>query len=56
MEYCDTHAQAPSEAPVVLALHGAPGNHTDFINVIEHLSERGVRVVAPNFPGTVALQ
>lgn len=38
-----------------LCLHGAPGSHRDFRHLIVHLTARNIRVVAPNFPGTLIL-
>lgn len=60
VEYADTkslitngHDYTSDEPhPVVLALHGAPGSHQDFAPIIKHLSKQGVRIIAPNFPGT----
>lgn len=39
--------------PVVLALHGAPGSHSDFAHLIKYFTMQGVRVIAPNFPGNL---
>lgn len=38
------------EAPVVCLLHGAPGHYKDFASLINYLTIKGIRVVAPNFP------
>lgn len=38
------------EAPTVCLLHGAPGHYEDFASLINSLTIRGIRVVAPNFP------
>ncbi|XP_074660492.1 uncharacterized protein LOC141912954 [Tubulanus polymorphus] len=37
--------------PTVLLLHGTPGSHRDFLPLISPLVDRGVRVIAVNFPG-----
>jgi len=37
-------------APVVCLLHGAPGHYKDFVHLINHLTSKGFRVIAPNFP------
>ena len=34
----------------VLMLHGTPGNHLHFSSLIKHLTDDGVRVIAPHFP------
>lgn len=38
------------KAPTVCLLHGAPGHYKDFASLINFLTVRGVRVIAPNFP------
>lgn len=43
-----------SQAPIALALHGAPGSYHDFALLIHHLTQQKVRVIAPNFPEYVA--
>lgn len=58
VDYIDTGLSLSEErlksAPVVLALHGAPGSYHDFSLLIKHLSLQNVRVIAPNFPEYVA--
>lgn len=44
-----------AQAPVVLAIHGAPGSYEDFDFIIEHFKTQNVRVIAPNFPGKYRL-
>lgn len=39
-----------SRAPIVCLLHGAPGHYKDYSSLINFLTLRGVRVIAPNFP------
>lgn len=39
-----------TNAPVVCLLHGAPGTYEDFASLIDYLTTRKVRVIAPNFP------
>lgn len=39
-----------AQAPIALALHGAPGSYHDFALLIHHLTQQNVRVIAPNFP------
>jgi len=36
--------------PVVCLLHGAPGSYEDFSSLINYLTSRSIRVIAPNFP------
>ena len=57
IEYADTLGTFDSDgneitivSPVVLCLHGAPGSHRDFNNLIKHLQQTGHRVIVPNFP------
>lgn len=38
------------DAPTVCLLHGAPGTYEDFASLIDYLTTRNVRVIAPNFP------
>jgi hypothetical protein len=58
VEYADTlnainNDNESDNSQVVLALHGAPGSHSDFAPIIEHMTDAGVRVIAPNFPGLI---
>lgn len=39
-----------SSPPTVCLLHGAPGSFKDYEHLIEYLTSKGVRVIAPNFP------
>ena len=56
VEYVDTKEFTNNDkAPVVLALHGSPGSHKDFHPLINHLASKGVRLIAPNFPGKILL-
>lgn len=51
-QYFDNVIYVGQSAPVkVLMLPGVPGNFTHFAHIIEHLTNQGVRVVAPSFPG-----
>ncbi|KAI1304145.1 hypothetical protein HDE_01979 [Halotydeus destructor] len=51
-EYYDNAVHVgTSTDKTVLMLHGAPGNYQHFSSLISHLTKRGVRVIAPNFPG-----
>ncbi|RWS26338.1 DUF1057 domain containing protein-like protein [Leptotrombidium deliense] len=52
VEYVDTKDISGDEKPLatVLCLHGAPGSHRDFAALIKHLTNKRVRVIAPNFP------
>lgn len=34
----------------VCLLHGAPGHYKDYASLINYLTHRGIRVIAPNFP------
>ena len=54
VEYADNLSDINCENPkVMVCLHGAPGSHSDFTAIIEHMTLAGVRVIAPNFPGLV---
>ncbi|XP_071104437.1 uncharacterized protein [Haliotis cracherodii] len=46
----DTHRGA-TDKPIVFGVHGLPGQGDDFEPLISQLHKRGVRVVAPTFPG-----
>ena len=53
VEDVDTHVDRNSkkeDVPTILAVHGAPGTHRDFAQLIEHFAAKGVRVIAPTFP------
>jgi len=53
VDYVDTNQNEYNhKQPLVLALHGVPGSHQDFGPLIKHLYPKGVRVIAPNFPGS----
>ena len=49
MTYLDTKPGA-SNVPTILAAHGAPGTYNDYSELIEKLSGKGYRVIAPNLP------
>ena len=49
VKYLDTNPST-SNIPTILAVHGAPGNYSDFQDLIEKLHGKGYRVIAPNFP------
>lgn len=54
VEYVDTLTAIgghSSDHKVMLCLHGAPGSHSDFAAIIDHMLRLSVRVIAPNFPG-----
>jgi len=40
-----------SEGAVCLALHGAPGSVYDMLHLAPSLTEAGIRLVIPEFPG-----
>ncbi|XP_076115146.1 uncharacterized protein LOC143082978 [Mytilus galloprovincialis] len=44
------HDASPSD-PVVLALHGMPGDGGDFHNLSLQLAQHGMKCIAPDFPG-----
>ncbi|XP_063401042.1 uncharacterized protein LOC134685314 isoform X1 [Mytilus trossulus] len=44
------HDASPSD-PVVLALHGMPGDGGDFHNLSLQLAQHGINCIAPDFPG-----
>lgn len=50
VEYADS-AAGIKNVPVIVALHGHPGSHQDFKEVIQYFSLRNCRVIVPNFPG-----
>ncbi|GFU18593.1 uncharacterized protein NPIL_372641 [Nephila pilipes] len=39
----------------VMCIHGIPGNYGVFSHLIKALADNGVRVIVPNFPGTLFL-
>ena len=47
----DTHP-GDTERTTVVGLHGNPGWAVDFEPLIQHLTERNIRFIAPTFPGT----
>ena len=57
VEYADTIERCPQPdlAPIILALHGAPGTHEDYRPFIEHYAKRNVRIIVPNFPGKLSI-
>ena len=58
VEYADTLSAIKDRQnghKVMLCLHGAPGHHSDFAAIIDHMLRSGVRVIAPNFPGITQL-
>lgn len=50
VKFIDTRKSVHKEAPVLLAIHGAPGTFNDFNALIGHFSNLNVRVISPNFP------
>lgn len=58
VDYVDTglalDEQVRQNAPIVLALHGAPGSYYDYSLLIRHLFDQNIRVIVPNFPEYVA--
>lgn len=55
VKYIDTANQLSeaqrSQMPTVLAAHGSPGSHEDWLGLVQPLVEKGFRLVIPNFPG-----
>ena len=53
VKYLDTGSGPidTSQTPTIVALHGGPGSHVDFLPIIEKLVNQGVRFICPNFPG-----
>ena len=49
MTYLDTKPDA-SNVPIILAAHGSPGTYNNYSELIEKLSGKGYRVIAPNLP------
>lgn len=58
IEYYDSNGAlepAPgTRPPVVCMLHGAPGHYTDYSSLIDYLTKKNIRVIAPNFPDYTA--
>ena len=50
LAYKDYHADGGSNAPVVVLLHGSPGDHRDFTKLAPALARR-YRVITPDLPG-----
>lgn len=55
VDYADTACLTEEEGEqtfekVVVAVHGCPGNYTNFDRLIEHFRHSNVRVIAPNLP------
>lgn len=48
----DTHpGKAGHGLPTIVGVHGIPGSGMDFDPLIRMLSDKGIRFVAPTFPG-----
>jgi len=45
----------PKDGPVCLTLHGAPGGIQDTIELADSLNKAGIRLLIPEFPGTIIL-
>lgn len=45
------HLLSSEPKSTLLMLHGAPGSHKDFEPLINRLSEKNHRIIAPDFPG-----
>ncbi|GFT25686.1 uncharacterized protein NPIL_343431, partial [Nephila pilipes] len=53
VKYVDTgHQGKGAFKPTVISLHGSPGTYKEFNAITANLCKKGVRVIAPNFPGT----
>jgi pimeloyl-ACP methyl ester carboxylesterase/membrane protein DedA with SNARE-associated domain len=50
LAYRDYQSAATANAPVVVLLHGSPGNHRDFIRLAPALAKH-YRVITPDLPG-----
>ena len=50
LAYGDYHSDAGANAPVVVLLHGSPGDHRDFTKLAPILAKR-YRVITPDLPG-----
>ena len=37
--------------PTIVAIHGSPGTHRDFDNLIPAMDHMGANVIVPTFPG-----
>ena len=45
------HDVGCKDAPVIMAMHGAPGLGSDFLALFDPLGNAGYRVIAIDFPG-----
>lgn len=51
IDYADTACTDGQQfEKVIVAVHGCPGNYTNFDRLIEHFRHSNVRVIAPNLP------
>jgi pimeloyl-ACP methyl ester carboxylesterase len=52
IEYADTYCEDRNNSkPVIVGLHGVPGSHKDFSQLIKYFDSKNYRVIVPNFPG-----
>ncbi|PRD26156.1 UNVERIFIED_CONTAM: hypothetical protein NCL1_38895 [Trichonephila clavipes] len=57
VKYIDTgHQGEGAVKPTIISLHGSPGNYKEFNSITASLCKKGVRVIAPNFPGSEIIQ
>jgi hypothetical protein len=47
----DASASVKAKMPVLLGLHGSPGNHNELIAVVKPFIKEGYRIILLNFPG-----
>ena len=55
-KYLDTHGENETKSkdlPTIVAVHGTPGTHKDFLPIVPQLVKEGFRVVALNIPGNI---
>ena len=50
VNYIDTDPVGDKKQPIVLLVHGYPGNHQSTINLIEQFQRRNFRCIAPDMP------
>lgn len=50
VNYIDTDPVGDKKQPIVLLVHGYPGDHQSTINLIEQFQRRNFRCIAPDMP------
>ena len=47
----DKSAVVKAQMPILLGVHGSPGNHNDLLPIAKSFSQKGYRIIIVNFPG-----